>query len=335
MKLKIAFSSVVIFFLLFSSCTTDFDVVAPYKETMVIYGLLNPTEKTQYIRISKAFLGEGNSLIMAQERDSIHYADILDVKLKRIKNGAVIQTISLQRETTIPKNGGVFHYPYQVLYSTTDSIRADSKYRIEVYNTQTGLTCSGETKIVGHFNGDTPADHLPNVTPSFDFTPAGIYEADFYPAPNGYVYNMTIRFHYKDVNLVSHDTTSRFVDWNFGDQVVGTNQSRKISYSLYRPDLYRIVGGNIPLVDTSLIERRFGSPPIEFMFTAGTEDLYTYQQLVQPSDGIVQERPLFSNIENGIGLITSRYVKSSFFNFNGLARSAFDTSRYTRNLHFH
>ena len=328
MKLKIAFSSIVIFFLLFSSCTTDFDVAAPYKETMVIYGLLNPTEKTQYIRISKAFLGEGNSLIMSQERDSINYADILDVKLKRIKNGAVIQTSSLQRDTSIPKNDGVFHSPYQVLYSTTDSIRADSKYRIEVYNTRTGLTCSAETRIVGDFS----IDH-PRVALSFNFTSANIFIADFAAAPNGWAYNMTIRFHYKDVNLVSHDTTARYVDWNFGDQAVGTGQSM-IEYSMIRPDLYRIIGGSVSEVDTTVIERVFGSPPIEFIFAAGSEDLYTYQQLILPSTGIVQERPVFTNIENGIGLITSRHVKSLFYNFDGNSRSAFDTSRYTRNLHF-
>src|SRR5204862_7713213 len=72
---------------LFDSCSTDFSVEAPYKETMVIYGLLNPDTmngKVQYIRISKAYLGEGNALIMAQERDSVNYADILDVNLERI-----------------------------------------------------------------------------------------------------------------------------------------------------------------------------------------------------------------------------------------------------------
>jgi len=68
---------------IFTSCSTDFEINAPYKETMVIYGLLNTLDTAQYIRISKAYLGEGNALIMAQEPDSINYADILDVKLER------------------------------------------------------------------------------------------------------------------------------------------------------------------------------------------------------------------------------------------------------------
>ena len=323
-----------VFILSYSSCKTDFDVAAPYKETMVIYGLLNPTDHPQYIRVSKAYLGEGNSLIMAQERDSIYYGSILNVTLQRLSSsGVVLQESSMTRDTTIPKDSGIFYYPYQVIYSSPDSMRFDSKYKIKVTNTQTGLTASAETKIVGSFLVDHPTDHGPGVSPNFNFTLAGIYNPDFYPAPNGYVYNLKIRFHYKDLIIATNDSTEKYVDWDLGDQV-GAGQP-KITYTMFRPDLYRVVGSTVLSVDTTVIERKISSPPIEFIFTAGSEDLYTYQQLIAPSIGIVQDRPLFTNVENGIGLVTSKYVKSLSFNFDGISRAAFDTSRYTRNLHFH
>src|SRR5437868_1291641 len=118
MKKIVAALSIVFFLVLFYSCSTDFSVTAPYKETMVIYGLLNssPVDTLQYIRISKAFLGEGNALIMAQQKDSINYGDVLDVKLQQILNGHAIRTVSLRRDTTVEKDNGLFNNPYQVLY---------------------------------------------------------------------------------------------------------------------------------------------------------------------------------------------------------------------------
>ena len=69
------------------SCSTDFDTTADYKEVMVVYGLLNQYDSVQYIKVNKAFLGDGNALIMAENSDSINYGDILDVTLEKIDNG--------------------------------------------------------------------------------------------------------------------------------------------------------------------------------------------------------------------------------------------------------
>ncbi len=303
---------------------------------MVIYGLLNsnPSDSVQYIRISKAFLGEGNALIFARQKDSINYPDILDVKLQRIQNGAVVQTYSLQRDTTISKNSGLFYSPYQVLYKLNRSqipLKASNQYKLTVHNNQTGISATSETIIV-----DSIINSRPSQSPlliNFNFTSPIYYTAEFYPAANAYVYNITIRFHYKEVNLTTHDTLSKYVDWNLGDLI--TNEFRIQFVNIYRPDLYRIVGSSVVPADTNTIRRMFDSPPIEFVFTAGTEDLYIYQQLVQPSYGLIQERPLFTNVENGVGLLTSRYMKSLFYNLDGISRAAFDTSRYTRNLYFH
>ena len=42
--------------------------------------------------------------------------------------------------------------------------------------------------------------------------------------------------------------------------------------------------------------------------TIGAQDLKTYIDVNQPFSGIVQERPVFSNIDNGVGLFSSRYT---------------------------
>ena len=53
---------------------------------------------------------------------------------------------------------------------------------------------------------------------------------------------------------------------------------------------------------------------IDLVMTVGSEDLETYINVNKPITGIVQERPYFTNINNGIGLFSSRFtqVSSSF-----------------------
>src|SRR5256885_621227 len=106
-------------FVFINSCKTDFDIIAPYKETTVVYGLLDPAANVQYIKINKAFLGEGNALVMAQQRDSTNYKPgSLDVKLQEIVFGQVVKTLQLDTTTAIAKDAGIFSNPYQVLYKT-------------------------------------------------------------------------------------------------------------------------------------------------------------------------------------------------------------------------
>ena len=48
---------------------------------------------------------------------------------------------------------------------------------------------------------------------------------------------------------------------------------------------------------------------IDVVMTVGSEDLETYINVNKPITGIVQERPHFTNINNGIGLFSSRFTK--------------------------
>ncbi len=137
------------------------------------------------------------------------------------------------------------------------------------------------------------------------FIPDQNAEVKWIPAKGGKRYQLTIRFHYVE-SLKSDPTQSweRYIDW-----VVFNNV--KIDYSPNPPpysyfiggeSFYSFVGSSIP-VNTSLNRAaRF----FTYIFTVGAEDLDTYMEVTEPSSSIIQERPPFSNIVNGIGLFSSR-----------------------------
>ena len=83
--------------LLIASCDNTLDILDDYKETPIVYGLLNKNDTVNYIRLQKGFLGAGNALLMAQYSDSIYYdTSEVDVHIYSIINGQQTDTIILK-----------------------------------------------------------------------------------------------------------------------------------------------------------------------------------------------------------------------------------------------
>src|ERR1051326_8629009 len=138
-----------IFFLLpiiasafFSGCNNDIDINEQWKEIPVIFGLLDQSDSVQYIKINKAFLGKANALVMASNYDTVSYGNVLDVKIKEVSNNVVINTFTLQQDSGIAKDPGVFAYPEQVLFKLAGhTLDPNNEYELSVTNLQSGLVC--------------------------------------------------------------------------------------------------------------------------------------------------------------------------------------------------
>lgn len=315
----------------FWSCSEEIDLTAPYQETMAVYGFLNPNDSLQYIRVSKAFLGDGNVYVMAQQQDSVNYGNILDVRMERIFNNVVAETFSLTRVDTIAKDSGAFYYPGQVYYVTSRIIREDgSKYRLIVRNTQTGYEVNSTTVIIPDINVNVPSPS------DADFATRLPITYNYASTQNAKIHDLDIIFRYREIES-NGDVSFHNVVIPFTEKLTGANPFGPVEFQYFRPDFFVTLGLEIP-VRAGVTRRVDGLPPgqkaIEYRFYCGTDDLYTYYQLTRPSDGIVQERPLFTTVNNGVGLFTSRLIHSEFRNLNSNTRAAFDTSAYTRNLNF-
>ena len=91
--------------LFFTSCENEVDITAEWKEVIAVYGLLDPLQESQYIKVNKAFLNEdGSAFKIAQIPDSL-FLDSANVTLTRLNTG---QRISLFRVDEVTKDSGVF-----------------------------------------------------------------------------------------------------------------------------------------------------------------------------------------------------------------------------------
>jgi len=319
---------------LFSACSTDLDVNGDWKETMVVYGLLDQGQPKQYIKINKAFLGEGNALEYAQVKDSVQYVNNLVVKIKRVSDGT---EYLLSPDATVPKDAGTFYSADQAnaIYSAAFPIVTTSQYQLIIRNSETGEEVTSQTPIVNDFAYTKPTA----VTPSFYFVYPSSDNYRFYvewpTAKNARLYQMIIRFNYVDSTITGNDTT--YLDWVFPTKKTnGLNGGELMGYDFRGQDFLQYIGNkmcNSCTQPSDLIARR--ALKTEILMYSAADDLSTFIDVNKPSTGIIQTKPEFTNISNGLGIFSARYSKAPFT--RSLEKNTLDSlacGRYTKRLKF-
>jgi len=288
-----------------TSCKNDIDINAKWKEITVVYGLLNQNDTAQYIKINKAYLGNGNAYQMAKIYDSTNYhSNQLSVLLERWRNGSLIENNVLQKDNSIAKPAGLFANDSNILYKTKVPLFDDSQYLLVVKNNATGNTVRSSTTLVSDFDIINPrASNKIN----FALAPQQVFKIQWNSSPNGRIYECTVRFHYTEQDIATSKVTSYSVDWVLPNQeTLGLGGGEAMEVDVLGANFYRLLATRIAV--NSSVKRSAGN--LDFIFTAGGDDLNTYIAVNQPSYGIIQEKPQFTNIQNGLGIFSARLNKT-------------------------
>jgi hypothetical protein len=282
------------------SCDNELVVIDDWTEVPVVYGLLDPQSSEHVVRVTRAFLGEGSALEMAQIPDSSYYGDELTVRLIEIlPSGSWNRTWDLDTFWIHDKKPGTFYSGDQMLYRVNANLDMNNNYMLLLRNLNTGLQASGTTSLVEPIEITKPR----GGQLYFSFTSLAETQVEFKSAPNGRVYQLVIRFHYKEVDINTNDTTSHYVDWAFPNKKASyLAGNERIIYSFPGSAFYGNIQAQLKAKDG--IKRL--PENIDFIAYAGGDELSTYIDITAPSTSIVQERPQYTNINNGIGIFSSR-----------------------------
>lgn len=309
--------------ILFSACSTDFEVIGDWKETMVVYGLLDQSQQKQYIKINKAFLGEGNAFEYAQIKDSVQFSNALSVTLKKIRNGNEVASYNLVPDNTIPKNTGTFYGPDQgnAIYSFVSNTSSDpasplnvltddSQYKIIIRNSETGTEVTSQTSLVQDVDQSTfyPAGGAQYAYIAIPSDPDRYFAIRFKTAPNARLYQVIVKLNYVDSTITGNVTKE--LDWKLGQKTTEKlDGGEELDFGFNSEDYMKFIG--TALSDYSgLVHRTAGN--VEIIIISASDELKTYIDINKPSTGIIQEKPEFTNITNGLGLFSSRVFKTAF-----------------------
>ena len=243
------------FFMGMESCETDFEVNAPWRDITIVYGLLNQNENPHVIKINKAFLGEADVNDMAQIRDSSEYgADEITVKIQRSLNGSsYIDHANLARYEASNKPAGTFYSPDHALYSFTDTL-LPGDYRLVITKTATGDKVFAETRIIEQDGFKfIPKAYWNALIPKINFYKDGNYfifdKAFWNTAVNGRRYQLTVRFHYTEINTITDVATPKSLDWVFpAVKSADLDGGDEMGTEIDGEDFYKFIGSKLVLL---------------------------------------------------------------------------------------
>ena len=299
-----------------TGCSSELDANAPYKRITVVYSLLNKNDSIHWVKINKAFLGEGDAFVYAQIPDSTEYTEEqLPASARRIEkidaSGNVVATLALDT-AYVPRENGTFHGPMHKMYKFTGDMpggRLDPEARYRLAIAPQGETVTAETPITQDLEvRQTLSD--PGVAVSLylgnGYQP---YTLRWYTSHNARRYQAYYRFHYDEVR--NGQTETKYFDNQIGTLVSDNQTGGEESLNLNGETFYQAVANNVrhsdPATEAQVEQRIFRG--LEFYFWVAAPELHTYLQLASPISGIVEERPDYSNITGGYGLMSSRMYR--------------------------
>jgi hypothetical protein len=326
----------------FSACENEVNVAAEWEEVAIVYSALNPAAEKNYVRIQRAYLDEKSSaLSFSRIQDSLYF-DTLNVIINEFKDGDFTRSFNLTKvdgnDLGLEKDTGIFYSEKNILYELSDEIKASGatvnySYELIVKNPNTGYEVTASTISVGKPEVTEP------VTDDINFLVLATAE------------NHTVRTRFLEGIYVK--TYSVVMDMRIEETKIDDPSSKEIKEISWRmvnsgktkslsgfnqasylvPSVNFFATLNATLKEDANVERRLVDYDLKFYGIA--DDFNTYLTVNKPSLGIVQKKPEFTNVTNGLGLFTSRHIKE--FNnqiFHETTLGQIQTSEYTSKLGF-
>ncbi len=322
--------------LVFSACETDFQLEGEWKDIPVVYAFLSEQDTAYYVRVEKAFLEPGGDATeIAQNPDSIYYKEN-QIIVSLETNG---QTFELQRvngsDEGYPREEGAFADSPNYLYKLpTSAVTLSGGKAFDVIIERQG----NSEAVIASSNVVNPIEF--DGLPVTGFVGFGDFDRTYRLSwrPGGQfarVFDLRLVFNYKESTAASpNEFVDKQVEWVFDDAFV--RDDNNASLQTYRFDngaFYQFLASAIP-VDNN-VTRKFDN--IYFKVSGAGKEIEEYLTIAGANTGITssQALPIYTNVEGGLGVVTSRYtIISEEFGLDGRSRDSLYMGESTIDLNF-
>lgn len=305
-------------FLFLNSCETGVVLYEDGKETTIVYGYLDVDADTNYLKITKSFVG--NVIEDGPNYGISNYDYKLNVRLigkfadkPNVSSVEVLDTCHVYKP--YDPNSVFYSGVNQVLYYTTRKLMENERYSLVIERNDGEVIKS----TVETINGCTITRPLYNisfespVSNQIQWRPNALLKHAAYYEVVGY-------FHYAQLNPGETDTVDYTMKWfmgsGTGDELWNSADMRMVVN--YTPDsFYKQLKSDENFVNNSPDWVQRFVKGFEIVVTATGDELYNYI-LIQNSTGAIQDTPDYTNIENGMGIWSSRSQCSKMFEVSEL-----------------
>jgi hypothetical protein len=327
------------------SCSTDVELNAPYKNTAVVFALLDPDPNgdnlsnsldTQWVDIDRTFMGKGDNNVYAGIFDSVEYKneDFVKRVVQKLAKGSSepIEEYPLLEKIVPRASGGVFPAENLVYYflPPANGLSHEHDYRLLLQFTD-GREVSATTDMIKMANNNFwvlpnggSMIKLANWNTTVDDATYISTRVQFYPPVNSISYDVSIRFNYVEKTYDTPDlqgppsrVESKWFNYPIGYvERESTNGVQDISVEFLTEGFYTALSNT--LAERGDVCRQIGTyfdPPgeegarttcFEVQVAMSNTILKDYINSNSLNISVAQERPIYTNINNGIGIFASR-----------------------------
>lgn len=287
--------------LLFNQCSNEVDLYADYQDITIVYGILDYTDDTSWIKVTRAYSGPGNALLIAQNPDSSNYPYKLNITLTGRKQGEDLNPIQFDTLTIHDKKAGdsIFYYPNQLMYYAKTELDVDADYTIMVKNVEKEVY--SQTPLIDDFSISTPRNRINFDTDNVKFewsTPA-----------NAKRYELSYVFNYQELKSGSTDTLKKKMFWKVSNETsdgIGGNEQIEVTGYDGEKFFSKLESDLSSETDEPGIKRWAGL--VDVYVAAGSQELHNYIAINQAEGSLLEEVPIYSNVENGTGIFGARHT---------------------------
>ena len=280
---------------LLASCETEIDINSGNQDVPIVYCVLNSADSFQYVRIQKTYLIDQAALDYPPEQDSMLFTGGIVVTLERWSGGKVMESFRFSPTQDIPKDSGFFPSEKNIIYKARVKIVPNQIYRLYVYLENKEKVLYSEASSLGML---TVIDPLPLPERKISLYSGTNYTCRWEPVENAGVYQVVVRFNYTETT--GSITKIKHLDWpqTFSD---AGSDAEYLSNDISGSRFMHILEDNLPAGD-GIVREVVG---LNFQIVSGSMEMMYYIESTAPSDGALMEKPVYSNITNGIGLFCS------------------------------
>lgn len=297
----------------FFSCETKVDLVAEGEESPIVFGFIDSETDTQFVKITKSFITDGNAFEGALDPTLSEYVD-LEAYIVEYDDGDSVAAYLLKEKLVTNKDSGVFYYPTQTVYYTDEIVfedandpSYDNEFKIEFHGS--GKDVSSSTAIIGPFESDITQD-IEEVSFVQFFDPTGSNYLDktmkIRQSENAKRYEFTFRFHYLE-KYNDGSEEEKYMDFAYAP-IIADDLSGNAVYSFKLNGEEFFLGVQSKLIaqnnEENVARRVIGK--ITYIFDYAGADLNTYIELNKPATSFNSEQNPYTNIQNGVGVWSAR-----------------------------
>lgn len=323
-----------------SSCKNEIDIFAPNTDVTVVYGLLDADSTLHQFKINRVFQGDEAVPDLAKDPTVSEYPNLNAQVIEFEKSGSDTvptgNSWTLEEALVTNKDSGYFYYPDQKIYQFTGTISSKKIYKIQIDKLDESPIVESSTILI-----DQTGDIL--IKPiGLNFIGLGLantngpleeIKLEMVMPVNGKVIEVYLDFtwrdEYVDGSLSDYQTISYKVGTYTSSQVpVNSDQTVKVNAILIPTSFYEFIANKVPVVEPgSDIKQRIPNQegldnmPLKFRYIIGGQELHTYMEVTSPSTSILETKPEYTNVKNGVGIFSCR---SSDFTNSKMSKSSWE-----------